>query len=148
MLSLSSRCGERDDPAGPGGRVSLHTPYHDLQGACSPSHTHTHTNTHISDEHSRTHGDKHSVGQLRWRNVENHFWSLENGGKRRRGRERMSLDLMVGRDVGQLDSRPSLIYIVTLHTLVKTFSMCVSVRILFGDEMAGRLGMFNSLRPS
>lgn len=60
----------------------------------------------------------------------------------------MSLDLMVGRDVGQLESRPSLIYIVTLHTLVKTFSMCVSVRILFGDEMAGRLGMFNSLRAS
>ena len=44
----------------------------------------------------------------------------------------MSLDLMVGRDGGQLDSRPSLIYIVTLHTLVKTFSMCVRSHPVWG----------------
>lgn len=44
----------------------------------------------------------------------------------------MSLDLMVGRDVGQLESRPSLIYIVTLHTLVKTFSMCVRSHPVWG----------------
>lgn len=48
------RCGECDHPAGPGGRVSFHTPYHDLQGACSLSHTHK--QTHISYKYSHTHG--------------------------------------------------------------------------------------------
>ncbi|XP_068995957.1 laminin subunit beta-1b isoform X2 [Embiotoca jacksoni] len=40
LVAVGERCGERDPAAGPGGRVSFHTPNHDLQDVSPGSHDH------------------------------------------------------------------------------------------------------------